>query len=59
MLSAVNVIFKMALGPSSWDLSLAMVAEPVDHGGVATFPLAVWVRYQFGQLFQTVLKEKL
>ena len=36
-----------------------MVAEPVDHGGVATFPLAVWVRYQFGQLFQTVLKEKL
>ena len=59
MLSALNVIFKMALDLSSWDLSPAMVAEPVDHGGVATFPFAVWVKYQFGPLFQMVLKEKL
>ena len=59
VLSALNVIFKMALGLSSWALGPAMVAEPVNRGGVATFPLAVSVRYQFGQLFQTVLKKKL
>ena len=59
LLSALNVIFKMALGLSSWDLSSAMVAEPVSRGGVATYPLAVWVRYQFGQLFQSILKDKL
>ena len=59
VLSALNVVFKMALGLSSWGLSPAMVAEPVNRGGVATFPLASWVRYQFGQLFQTVLKDKL
>ena len=59
VLSALNVVFKMALGLSSWGLSPAMVAEPVNRGGVATFPRASWVRYQFGQLFQTVLKDKL
>ena len=36
-----------------------MVAEPKNRGAVAAFPLAVWVRYQFGQPFQTVLKDKL
>ena len=41
----------MALGLSSWDLGPTMMAEPVNCGGVATYPLEVWVRYQFGQLF--------
>ena len=58
MLSSLNVIFKMALGLTTWDLSPAIVAEPLDHGGVQTFPLAVWVRYQYGQLFRVVLKDK-
>ena len=59
VLSALNVMFKKALGLSSWDLSPAMVAQPVNRGGVATYPMAVWVRYQFGQLFQSILKDKL
>ena len=59
VLFALNVIFKMAPGLCSCDLSPAMVAEPVNRGGVATYPVAVWVRYQFGQLFQSILKDKL
>ena len=36
-----------------------MIAEPINPGGLATYPLAVWVRYQFGQLLQTILNDKL
>ena len=31
--------------------------RPIDQGGVSTFPLVVWVPFQFGQLFQMVMRE--
>ena len=58
VLTILNIIFKIALGISTRDLSPAMLALPYSQGGVWTYPLAVWVRFQYGRLFQTVLKDK-
>ena len=58
VLTTLNVIFKIALGISTWDLIPAMLALPYNQGGVWTYPLAVWVRFQYGRLFQSVLKDK-
>ena len=40
-------------------VALVMVAKPPEAGGVGLYPLAVWVCFQFGQLSQHVLRDKL
>ena len=41
VLTTLNVIFKIALGISIWDLSPAMLALPYNQGGVWAYPLGL------------------
>ena len=51
VLASLNLVYRTALGLHSWTLSPAMVAAPLQEGGLNTNPSAVWCRFMFSQLW--------
>ena len=47
VLASLNLVYRTVLGLHSWTLSPAMVAAPLQEGGLNIYPLAVWCRFMF------------
>ena len=51
VLSTMTMIFRMALGITTWGLAPGMVAADVPEGGLKTQPLTIYAQFLFAQLW--------